>query len=194
MFGVTTAARHQEVALARVMAGQVGTEVHEVWKIWRYDEVLRDFHFAARLTVDEDGHRWLHGVTQDITEGSSAIADPLTFADSLMEAELASHAGAHAALVDLRTLSAIRWLSAPMPTVQCEMTGRPERDPAIHPDDVAKAEALAKAVRTAPVEGSIRVRGSDGGWIPLHIVASLVVLDKHVAPTAALVKVRSKES
>ncbi|MEV6558284.1 GAF domain-containing protein [Nocardia sp. NPDC051756] len=194
MFGVTTAARHQEVALARVMAGQVGTQVHEVWKIWRYDDVLRDFHFAARLSVDNDGKRWLHGVTQDITEGPSAIADPLTFADSLMEAEMASQAGAHAALVDLRTLTAIRWLSAPMPSVQCEMTGHPERDPAIHPEDVATAKALAEAVRTAPAEGCIRVRSSDGGWIRINIVASLVILDETVTPTAALVKVRADSS
>lgn len=189
MYGVTSSAHRQAEALALAMTGPHGAEVLEVWQIQRYDDVLRDMRFAARIE-EVPGQRWLHGVTCDITEGESAIAPPLTFAESVVEAELASQVGAYSVLVDLRTLTAIRWLSPPLRSVQCERTGVTALDPAIHPDDVAVAQRIAQDILVAPTEGEVRVRGVDGGWVRLHLSAALMVLDQESGAQAALVKIR----
>lgn len=193
LYGVTSSAHRQAEALAKGMTGAHGTEVAEVWQIRRYDGVLRDMRFADRLE-EVPGQRWLHGVTCDITEGESAIAPPLTFAESLVEAELASQVGAHSVLVDLRTLTAIRWLSQPLDSVQCERTGVAALDPAIHPDDVEDAKRLAAAIATSPAEGAVRVRDVHGGWVKLKLSAALMVLDRDSGAHAALVKLREADS
>lgn len=189
MFGVTTAAARQAELLGKALTGEHGTEVSEIWQIQRYDDVLRDMCFAA-CVEEVDGQRWLHGVTCDITVGESAIAPPLSFAESVVEAELAAQVGAHSMLMDIRTLTAIRWLSAPLEVVQDRSTGDPDRDPAIHPDDILAAQAIARSIATAPAEGRVRVRSVDGGWVGLHVTATLMHLDHENGAQAALVKIR----
>ncbi|MFI5782392.1 GAF domain-containing protein [Nocardia sp. NPDC051570] len=69
MYGVTAAAEEQEAALQAAFAGEPGFELTHEWKIERYDGRLRRMVWAARMTSDSDGHRWLHGITVDLTEG-----------------------------------------------------------------------------------------------------------------------------
>ncbi|WP_275106865.1 GAF domain-containing protein [Nocardia terpenica] len=190
MFGVTLTADEQGKALQAALSGEVGLELNRRWKIERYDGRLRQMHFSARLTMDRDGRKWLHGITQDVTEGDSVEPDPLTLEAAGWEAARAAEAGAFSAHVDLRTKTVVRWFGTMLPGAQCEMTGHEERDPAIHPEDIATANALAHRARTHRVEGSIRVRDIHGGWMRLDLVGVPIVLDPGKAPITALVKLR----
>lgn len=188
--GVATTSPSHAAVLAAVMVGEHGTEVQDVWQITGPDQPFREVRFAARIEQDPDDRRWLHGVTCDITQNSQMEPLPPTFAESVIDAELAAQHGVHTVMFDLPSLRPIRWLSAPMEELQYRTTGDASRDPAIHPDDMPELRRMARDVVNAPVEAQLRVRGVDGRWRLLHCTAVQMVLDHSSGIHAALVKLR----
>ena len=59
--------------------------------------------------------------------------------------------------------------------------------PAIHPDDLALARAMADSLGEGDATGVIRVRALDGSWVPVTAHATLLRLDP--TTTAILVTV-----
>ncbi|MET7774081.1 GAF domain-containing protein [Nocardia sp. NPDC005366] len=166
------------------------TTVHyDTWQIMRDDGIHRDIHFAARGAI-VGGQRFIHGLMLDVSPGRDLPAPPpaLTFDRAVMEAEL-SMPGLFHALVDLRTLTPHRWLGAAMPGIAWELGDDPDRVPALHPDDIPAARALARGVLGGPVAGRLRLRNTQGGWTLVHVEAKRVLLTRDSDSVAALVSV-----
>ncbi|GAA5087197.1 GAF domain-containing protein [Nocardia iowensis] len=186
-----SSADDQAEALAKALVADESTVFHTTtWQITRDDGVRRDINWCARGALVE-GRRFIHGITHDITEGDDEHAPlpPHTFAQALIDAELNAEPGVYHALVDLKTLTAYRWLTREMPGVAWELTGNPERDPALHPDDVVLARQIARALRFGPATGSLRVRDTKGEWTVVNVDAKRVLLTRESEVAAALVKV-----
>lgn len=188
--GVSTTSPGHTAVLAAVMSGEDGTEVQDVWRVEGPDKTVREIRFVGRIERTADQRRWLHGVTCDITAESPPQPAPQTFAESVIEAELAVQHGVYTIMFDLESLRPVRWLSAPLEELQYRITGDPARDPAIHPDDIPELKRMAREVVSAPTQAQLRVRGTDGAWRLLHCTAVLMMLDRSSGVHAALVKLR----
>jgi len=94
--------------------------------------------------------------------------------------------GKHRAIMNLRTLTLLRWVDDPMPGVAWENNG--QHKPALNPEDLPIARRMSAGLATGGrVEGVLRVRSVTGGWMPVAVTANLMLLDQHT--TAALVTV-----
>ncbi|WP_109523604.1 MULTISPECIES: GAF domain-containing protein [Nocardia] len=182
-------AEDQGTVLALAAEADEHTVYHDIWQILRDDGVRRDVHFCARGAI-VDGQRFARGLMIDISEGRDipAPAPALTFSRAALEAEL-SVPGIHHALVDLDTLTAHHWLGAPMPGIAWELSDDPDRNPALHPDDIPTARAMARDLHTAPTTARLRLRNTDGGWTFVEVEAKRVLLTQNPDRAAALVSV-----
>ncbi|MGV9611373.1 GAF domain-containing protein [Nocardia xishanensis] len=182
-------AEDEGAALALALHADEATVYQDTWRIIRDDGIPRDMNFCAR-TATIEGKRFVHGLIIDISEGHDEPAPPppLSFAQAVMEAEL-SVPGVYHALVDLETLTAHRWLGAEMPGIAWELTGDPDRDPALHPDDIPTARTMARTLHPVPASAVLRLRNINGGWTPVQVEAKRVLLARNPETTAALVSV-----
>lgn len=193
MSHVAKATQVHATALATTAVGEHGDEILEVWQVRRMDGVLRDMRLAGRIEQLPE-QRWLHGITVDITEGDSANNPSLSFAECVIEAEQAFQQGVCSVIVDLRDLRPVRWLSDPPNTLQWRQTGDPDRDPAVHPDDIPLMRSMFKCVVTGPVQEHLRVRDVDGYWQRVHCSAVRTAMDQDRGVYAALVKFQTDSS
>ncbi|GAA1351836.1 GAF domain-containing protein [Saccharothrix algeriensis] len=189
-FGRLVTNADESAALAVIVRSTPGAEHQATWTVRRDDGSLRAANFACRAVEEttEDGRVEvvLHGITHDIgpadTTPSAPPPRPVVLAQQVLAAE--REPGRHRAILNLRNLTLLRWLDDPMPGVAWELAA--ERPPGIHPDDLPVAKELSRGLATAGrVEGVVRVRSTTGGWLPVHLVANLMLLDQHT--TAALV-------
>ncbi|MFD6155091.1 GAF domain-containing protein [Nocardia sp. NPDC060256] len=180
-------AEDEGAAFALAMQADDTTLYQNTWPIIRHDGVARDLHFCAR-GARVDGRRFLQGLVIDISPGRDEPASPppQSFSQALMAAEL-SVPGVYHALVDLKTLIAHRWLGAEMPGIAWELTGDPDRDPALHPDDLPAARKAARATRDGPANVTLRLRDIHGGWARVRIEAKRVLLTQDSDAAAILV-------
>ena len=133
----------------------------------------------------------LRGITHDIgpAQSTPSAPPPMVLAQRVLAAE--REPDKHRAIVNLRTLTLLRWLDDPLPNVAWENDDR--HPPAIHPDDIGRAKALSKDLATRTrVFGTVRLRSVTGEWMRVAVEASLLVLDQHT--TAALVTVSMAEA
>ncbi|KMV17637.1 hypothetical protein ACT17_15265 [Mycolicibacterium conceptionense] len=186
---VSTSSLQHSSALATAMVGEHGDVVDDVWQIKRdSDGIMRDILLSGTIEVTAEKRRWLHGVVCDLTVGDEAVPPPLSFADSLVAAELAVQAGKSALIMNPKRLLAVQWLTPPPEGIQYTYAGDPDRDPAIHPDDFDRIVEIFRNLTSTPVEADVRVRGVDGGWVWLHGSAVLMNLDNERPVRGALVK------
>ncbi len=177
-------------ALAMLVKAQPGTEHQATWTVRRDDGELRAVNLACRVVAEtrEDGAKEvvLRGITHDIGPMDSTPSAPraMMLAQQVIAAERSQ--GRHRAIMNLRTLTLVRWIDDPMPGVAWENDA--PHPPAIHPDDLPLARRMSGQLGTAEQsEGVLRVRSVDGGWMPVAVTARLMLLDQHT--TAALVTV-----
>ncbi|WP_433733279.1 GAF domain-containing protein [Nocardia sp. CA-129566] len=185
----------QSEALARIVREEIGTETQQIWTVRRDDGELRAAHFSCRLLeeLSTAGERQvvLRGITHDIGPADDIPAAPPPTILEHRVLEAAAEEGEYRGIVNLRTLRLLRWMGTPAPGIAWQgLTGQPA--PAIHPDDLPTATAMATGLRHGRTSGEVRVRTLDGGWTRLHIKAALMMLDE--STTAALVTVRLPES
>jgi hypothetical protein len=178
----------EAAGLAVIVRAQPGVEHQATWTVRRDDGELRAANFACRSVqvVNEHGEPEvvLRGITHDVgaAESTPSAPEPMVLAQRVLVAE--REPGKHRAIVNLRTLTLLRWLEEPLPGVAWENDAI--HPPAIHPDDIAIAKQLSSDLSTQTrVTGQVRLRSTAGGWMPVTVEASLMLLDQHT--TAALV-------
>lgn len=179
-------------AMAKIVRSQPGEEHQAVWGIRRDDGQLRAGHFSCRAveeTHDSQKQIVLRGITHDIgpAEQTPAAPPPPVLEQRLIESM--AEPGAHRALVNLKTLRILRWIDTPMPRLAWRHnpeTPPPERW--IHPEDQAAAEKLSTSLNRGHAEATLRLASTDGDWMPVNIVANIVLLDQHT--TAGLFTMR----
>ena len=180
-------------ALAMLVRSRPGDEHQAVWGIRRDDGEMRAGHLSCRAVPEEhDGLTQvvLRGITHDIgaAEETPAAPPPPVLEQRVLESM--AEPGTYRALVNLRTLRILRWIDSPVPGLAWRHSpGASTPEPWIHPDDQDAARALSSALRSGHSEGTLRLAASDGGWLPLRIVANIVLLDQHT--TAGLFTMRA---
>jgi hypothetical protein len=179
-------------ALALLVKAQPGTEHQATWTVRRDDGELRAVNLACRVVAEtrEDGGREavLRGITHDIGPADSIPSAPrsMMLAQQVIAAERSQ--GKHRAIINLRTLTLVRWIDDPMPGIAWENDARYQ--PGIHPDDLPLARRMSEQLAAAEQsEGRLRVRSVSGEWMPVTVTARLMLLDQHT--TAALVTISS---
>lgn len=187
-FGRLITNADESAALAVIVNARPGAEHQATWTVRRDDGQLRAANFAARAvaetTPDGEEHVVIRGITHDIGPAETTPSAPprMVLAQQVLAAE--QQPGKHRAIVNLRTLSLLRWVDDPMPGIAWE--NHAEHPPAVHPDDLASAKDMSAQLATAGrVNRALRLRGISGEWVPVQVEASLMLLDQHT--TAALV-------
>jgi len=193
MFGRLTTNADEASALAVLVRSRPGDEHQAMWAVRREDNgQLRAANFACRVIAEqgENGQEEviIRGISHDIgaVEETPSAPRTMVLAQQVVAAE--KQPGKHRAIINLRTLTLIRWVEGddPMPGVAWQLDA--EHPPAIHPDDLPLAKQMsARLAKETAVEGTLRVRSVTGGWMQVAVTANLMLLDQHT--TAALVSV-----
>lgn len=188
LFGRLITNADESAGLALVVRSQPGDEHQATWAVRRDDGQLRAANFACRAVTEPAGSQTqivVRGITHDIGPADATPSAPprMVLAQQVLAAE--RQPGTYRAIINLRNLRLIRWVDDPMPGVAWEYDA--EYEPAIHPDDLPAARQMSQRLADGRVEGTLRLRSADGGWMHLTISASLMLLDQHT--TAALITV-----
>ena len=179
-------------ALALLVRSRPGDEHQAVWGVRRDDGVLRAGHLSCRAVAEEHGARpqvVLRGITHDIgpAEQTPAAPPPPVLEQRVLESM--AEPGSYRALVNLKTLRILRWIDSPLPRLAWRHSpGASTPEPWIHPDDREIALKLSRDLKRGHSAGTVRLADSAGGWLPVHIVANIVLLDQHT--TAGLFTMR----
>lgn len=181
-------------ALAKVVNAHIGATHCATWVGKGEDQQLRRVHFSARIFEEPiTRHRLVRGL--NINTGPDTPLTPEQQPFILAQQILAAVAepGTYRAMVNLRTLNLLKWVDEPMPDIDWEYD--PENKPKLHPDDIPIAQEMSRGLRNTPkpggvlkTEGVLRIRGSMGQWVRVHVTANLTLLNEQT--TAALVTVR----
>ncbi|MBF6331455.1 GAF domain-containing protein [Nocardia transvalensis] len=185
---VKTDARELQ-AMKRIIAAVPGSTHQGIWTVYRRDGSRCRAHFSCRIyeqLVNGEIHRVARGISQEVTTGSDGQPEPLVLLEHrLLEADVP--VGEYRALINLRNLRLIRWVhGSPIPDQIAWRNVKGEPTPEVHPDDRRTMIDMAKGLAKSSTSGHLRVRGTDGSWIPITANASLVAIDQET--TAGLVK------
>lgn len=179
-------------ALALLVRSRPGDEHQAVWGVRRDDGDVRAGHLSCRAVIEEhDGEPQvvLRGITHDIgpAEQTPAAPPPPVLEQRVLESM--AEPGTYRALVNLKTLRILRWIDNPIPGLAWRhLPGASIPEPWIHPDDEGVARDLSQGLSHGHSEGTLRLADSDGGWLAIHVVANIVLLDQHT--TAGLFTMR----
>jgi hypothetical protein len=189
-FGRLSPAADEPGALAMIVQAKPGTEYQgRRWAVRRDDGETIFVNLWCRAVAEHgEGGREevvIRGITQatgPVAAAPGAPAPLVTIEQRVVAAEY--RPGRHRAIVDHANLSLVRWVDPPMPGIAWEIDA-PYR-PAVHRADLRRAKEMSARLATSShVEGVLRLRTTEGGWQPVQVTASLMLLDQHT--TAALV-------
>lgn len=189
-FGRLTPAADEPGALSLLVKAQPGMEYQgRRWIVQRDDgeKLLVNLWCRAVAETRPGGQPQVvaRGITQVIGPAESAdnpAAVLVTIAQRVVAAEY--RPGWHRAIFDHGNMSLVRWLDPPMPGIAWEKNAL--HKPAIHRGDLRRARQMSVQLATSErVDGVLRLRTTEGGWQPVQVTASLMLLDPHT--TAALV-------
>ena len=195
-FGRLSPAADESGALAMIVQAKPGNEYQgRRWTVKRDDgeTIFVNLWCRAVAETGEGGREEVvaRGITQAIGPAVAAPSAPVplvTIEQRVVAAEY--RPGWHRAIVDHGNMSLVRWLDPPMPGIAWEIDAL--HRPAIHRADLRRAgEMSAQLATAARVEGVLRLRTTAGGWQPVQVTASLMLLDQHT--TAALVTLSAHE-
>ncbi|WP_280363519.1 GAF domain-containing protein [Nocardia wallacei] len=189
MFAQVRTDEKELVAMKRIIAAVPGTTHQGIWTVYRRDGSAFRSHFSCRIDaqpIDGSTQRIARGISQEVFTGSDSEPEPLVLLEHrLLEAD--TPPGEYRALINLRNLRLIRWVhGSPIPEEIAWRGIADEPAPEVHPDDRPIMLDMARGLAKSSTTGHLRVRGVDGGWIPINAHASLVAIDQET--TAALLK------
>lgn len=180
-------------ALSLIETKTVGAGYQGDWIVERRDGSQWRAHFSLRILDVERGgevHRCSVGVSQNLGE---VVQDG---PQSLVHLEghylrMARAEGEHAAIVSLRTLNFIRWVTAASDRIAWKgVAGEPA--PAIHPDDLGEAILLMRRAESiGRSEGQVRVMGIDGEYLSADVVIEPVTLEGGVHAAFVLIRLEA---
>ncbi|SHV17728.1 Uncharacterised protein [Mycobacteroides abscessus subsp. abscessus] len=179
-------------ALAKLVNAEDGASHCATWVGKGEDQQLRRVHFSARILVDPStSHRLVRGL--NINTGPDTPVTPEQRPRILEQRLLAATAepGTYRAIINLRDLTLLKWVDEPMPEIAWGYD--PENNRKLHPDDIPIARDMKSGLRDTPkTEGVLRIRGTNGQWVRVHVTANLTLLNEYT--NAALVTIKLVET
>jgi hypothetical protein len=183
-------------AIAKLVRAQPGDQHFATWTITRDDGVTRaaNFAYTAFAVPNKAGEIEVieRGITHDIGPADAVPAAPAPTPMLLAERVVAAQQtpGQWRLIYDLQQQHMIKWIDPPMPGIAWQYGE--QHEPEIHPDDGVIYCRMYAALPTGTVNGKLRFRTTDGGWMRMAVTATMMVLDQHT--TAALVTLSQPES
>jgi hypothetical protein len=189
---VDTSKGKEPQALSLIEGKPVGAPFQAEWIVSRRDESRWRAQFHLRIQeVERNGglHRVALGVSHNIGEldglrGRKKLAD---LNNRVLRAS--REPGEYVALMSAKTSQLIRWLTDPSPEIAW-LGVEDEPQPAIHPDDLPEARRILHVDTEAEGgigRGEVRVRGVDGAWIPIRVIAERVEMEDEEEAVSARV-------
>ncbi len=137
---------------------------------------FRRVGFVARTLLEtvEDGSEHLVARAMNLVE---EIHDSTQPPDQLAERiiEGLAQPGVYRLMVDLNNWTLLKWIDDPCPYFNWRS------QPQIHPEDREHFSGrMSQELETGATSGVLRVPGNEGGWVPLHVTVSKVVLDEGI--------------
>jgi hypothetical protein len=176
--------------LALAIRAEAGKTLCSTWDVTDYTGEPITVGLVARAlseTQDDGRERLICRAMNWRSERENA--EPAT--DNLAQRILNGLAqpGVHRALVDLNTWALLKWLDDPCPFFDWRRTRSDAT--AVHPADgrlFAEMTRMTREFTGGSVSRVMRMRGTDGGWTPIHVTVSRVEIEDDVY--AGLVSLR----
>lgn len=173
---------------ASVLAMSIAPEAGRTYcTTWKFDDTrgqFRETGVAGRILLEtfEDGSEHLIGRGINIV---IAVLDERpeqgTLAKRIIEGSV--EPGSYRGIMDLRSLTLLKWIDEPCPLFDWRQPG------VVHPDDESAAAVLLQAVEEGSGSAVVRLPANDGGWQPIHVTLNRVELEPGVY--AGLVTMRT---
>lgn len=131
--------------------------------------------FVARtaLEVAEDGTDHVIARAMNLRcDLDAAALPPDHLAQRILDG--LSQPGVYRALVDLGTWTLLKWLDEPCPHYDWRQSVR------FHPDDREQLIPMTDEFETGSTSRVLRLPGTDGGWVPMHVTVNRVEVDSGV--------------
>lgn len=184
MFTKVEAGPKLSLALKRIIEAEPGSTHQDQWVVNRDAGDKRLSHFSCRIFAEANGDRIVRGVSQDLP----FVQDPEPEQIIVLEhqvLEATRDPREYRAILSLNNLRMVQWAPQSPTADRIAWRGAPgEPEPEVHPEDRALALTLVKQLGKQSPQGRVRVRGVDGGWIPIETTLRLIALDPKT--TAAL--------
>ena len=168
--------RDEAKVLALAVDAAPGRTFSATWEFTDKQGQFRRVGFAARTVMEtmDDGSEHLIGRAMNLLEEvREAAPEPDSLAQRILKG--LAQPGVYRLLVDLKTWTLLKWLDEPCPYLNWR--SRVE----MHPDDHAAFSAkMTDELETGSTSGVVRLPGSDGDWVPLHVTISRVELEKDI--------------
>lgn len=179
----------EATALSMTIDAAPGRTYCTAWEFVDKQGGFRKVAWVARSAMEaaEDGTEhlivrsvnWVESVGSD-KNGIEGLAHRIV--------ESLAQPGVYRAIVDLKNWTLLKWLDEPCPYY--DWRGRVR----MHPDDYEhyKARMIAE-LETGSASAVLRLAGSDGEWVPLHITLSRMELDNGVYGGLMLLRLPTME-
>jgi hypothetical protein len=146
------------------------------WEFTDKQGRFRRVGFTARTAMEaaDDGTEHLIGRAMNLVEEvRDQPAAPENLAQRLLDG--LSRPGEYRLVVDLKNWRLLKWLDGPCPYFNWR--GRVQ----MHPDDDTHfSDRMVAELETGSTAGVLRLPGNDGGWVPLHVTISKVLLEHDI--------------
>ncbi len=171
--------------LSLAINGEPGDHVCTTWDVTDRHGTLINLGFVARANRETVSDGSIHTIIRAMNWRGERPASA-TAPDHLAQRILNSLArpGIYRALVDVNNWTLLKWLDDPCPYYDWRQTD----DPMVHPDDETLEKTMKDEIPVGRTRGILRLKGNQGGWVPIHITAHRVELDERTV--AGLVSVR----
>lgn len=172
--------------LALAIRAEPGQTICSTWDITDFQGKPIRVGFVARNASEPTADGRDHLVSRGMNWRSD-LDTPAHRPDLLAQQILHGLAqpGVHRAIVDLRNWRLLKWLDDPCPYYDWRGT---VDAPRVHPDDAHLMVPMTTEFGDGPTAGVLRLRGQNGGWVPMHVTVSRVELDENTV--AGLVALR----
>jgi len=173
--------------LALAIRAEPGLTFCNTWDVTDRQGNLIRVGFVARTALEAaaDGSERLVARAMN---WRGELSGPTVPADHLAQRILNGLAqpGVHRALVDLKNWTLLKWLDEPCPYYDWRDGESPT--PALCPADEHLMASMTAELAAGATSRVLRLRGHDGGWVPMHVTVNRVELEEGTC--AALISLR----
>lgn len=169
---------NENKVLALAIKAEAGQTLCTSWDVTDWQGNLIRVGFVARIQLEAGPDGREHLVSRGMNwrgELDSAVSPPDELARRILDG--LAQPGVHRALVDLNNWTLLKWLDEPCPFY--DWRGSELAAPRVHPDDEHLLPTMTTEFASGATTRVLRLRGTDGAWVPLHVTVNRVELEEN---------------